>query len=261
MPEPSAASHRAPAQPPVIADVFAPEAHLPRERRLVIDGAALVLETELGVRNILRWSECQAVLLWSDRAEIVLDGGVSLVLRAEDWHRGVIAVQAIGRRAPSHLVVPMLGDPEPKAEAYVLQGMSALAAPILYALLLLGVVLTLMCWTTGLENDRPGLFLLGAPFAALAWASVTGLVRRFRVPRRWREAARVRGHGSVLFDTSVATASDRVLRGAELALFATAGGLFVLLVATDRPAVWPPLLVLGLAFAVQRERDRRSNRP
>lgn len=82
-----------------------------------------------------------------------------------------------------------------------------------------------------------------------------------------REAARVRGHGSVQLDASIATATatatapDRVLRGAEHALFAVAGGLFVLLVTTDHPAVWPPLLVLGLAFAVQRERDRRSHRP
>lgn len=243
------------------ADVLAPEAHLPRERRLVVDGAALVVEVELGLRSTLRWSDCQAVLLWPGRAELVLDGEVSLVVRAEDWHRGAQAVQAIGRRAPDDLVVSMIGDPEPEVEAYVLQGMSALAAPILYALLLLGVVIGLLCWTGAVEDERPGLFLLGVPFAALAGASVLGLVRRFRVPRRWREAARVRGHGSVHVDSLLATASGRGLRSAEAALFAAAGGLLVLLVTTDRPAVWPPLVPLGLALAVQRERARRSHRP
>lgn len=232
---------------------------MPRERRLVVDGVSVTLETELGVRNILLWSECQAVLLWTDRAELVLGDRVSLVVRAADWHRGAGALQAIRRRAPQHLVVPMHADPEPEPDVYVLRGMPAMAAPILYALLLLGVVLGLTGLSIGLEEQQTGALVIGVPFLALALASVRALVRRFRVPRRWREAAVVRGHAGVRVDSSLAGATDRALRAAEPALFAAAGGLFVLLLVMQR-GFWPWVLPLALAFAVRRERERRARR-
>jgi hypothetical protein len=236
---------------------FAPEAHLPRERRLIVDSSGVTLETSLGVRHVLAWGDCKAVMTWGDRTEILLQSDVSVVIRRRDWHRGAEALRAIKDRAPASVLVPMLDDPEPEPNLYVLRGLAKSSSVVLIVLLLSLAIVSVMGLAIGMQEDRVPALVIGLIFGVAAVGTTRSLATRLRVPRRWRDAAAVRGRMSVEVDSRVARASDKALEVAEPVLYGLAGVTIGILAATRRPSLLPPLLILGVALAVRRERKRR----
>jgi hypothetical protein len=236
---------------------FAPEAHLPAERRLVVDASGLTLETMMGLRNQISWSHCSAVLVWSDRVEIVLDSEISVVVRASDWHQGVEAVRAIKDRVPSALLVPMLDDPEPEPARYVLRGLQSCSSAILVTLLMSALLCTVIGLSIGIEEGRTFATVFGLVSGLGCAATIRALKVRLRVPRQWRDAAAVRGRTSVAIDSGVARASDKTLEVAEFGLYLAAGIALGWMAAAQHPSLLPPILILGVALAVRRERKRR----
>lgn len=239
--------------------VFAPEAHLPAERRLLIDGCGIALEAALGVRHTVPWSECEAVLCWPDRAELVLGPELSLIIRTADWHRGDEALRALVARAPIALVVPMPDDPEPEPERYVLRGLATSSGAAL-ALLAIGPAgVAALAAAVGLAERRPSALLVALGALAVTVTATMALVRRLAVPARWRPGAVVRGRASVHLDS--ATARSSVL-GLGLVLLLTVG-VIVADVAWALAVHRPPagFLVgagLAVAAAVVRELRRRG---
>lgn len=238
---------------------FAPEAHLPAERRLLVDASGVVLETGWGVRHAFSWDRCVALLVWADRAEIVLDDEVSLVVRAGDWHRGAEALRALATSAPPALAVPMPLDPEVEPVRYVLRGLATSSAVVLWTLVAsLGIAAAALLGAA--TADRGPAVAFGVTFLLAALAPVRALQVRYRVPRRWRQAAAVRGRSSVAIDAGIAGASDTALRVATVVLSALAVVVLVGLLALHRPSLVPSVVLSGLALAVQRERQRREQR-
>jgi hypothetical protein len=237
---------------------FAPEAHLPRERRLTVDSSGVTLETSLGVRHLLAWADCEVVMLWRDRAEIALQNEVSVVVRARDWHRGDEALRAIEVRAPASVLVPMLDDPEPEPNLYVLRGLATSSSVVLVVLLLSLLIVALTGLSIGIEEDRVPALILGLIFGLGTVGTAKSLATRLRVPRRWRDAAVVRGRMSVEVDSRIARSSDKTLAVAEPVLYGLAGVTLGVLAAERRISLLPPLLILGVALAVRRERNRRN---
>jgi hypothetical protein len=239
---------------------FAPEAHLPRERRLLVDGTGVTLEAGLGVRHTFPWSACEAVLLWPDRAELLLNDEVSILVRAGDWHRGSVALEAIRGRAPQSVVVPMPDDPEPEPSRYVLTGLAASSTAVL---VLLAASLSLVA-AIGLgigEQDRRGSAIaVGVVFAVATLAVLRSLVVRLHVPSRWRDSAAVRGRTSVAVDSRIAASSNRALAVAEPFLYALAGLLLGLALTLHDFNALPAVLVAGVGLTVRRERTRRQQR-
>ena len=134
---------------------FAPEAHLPPERRLVVDSSGVTLEVSLGVRHVLPWTTCRAVLIWSDRAGLLVDDEVSIVIRAADWHRGTEALKAIKERAPEVALVPMPEDPEPEPVRYALRGLATVSSAVLILLSLSLALVATIGIGIGEQNWRP----------------------------------------------------------------------------------------------------------
>lgn len=240
--------------------VFAPEAHLPRERRLVVDGTAVTIETRLGVRHILLWAACRAVMVWSDRAEILLDDEVSVVIRAADWHLGTQALDAIRTRAPVAILILLPDDPEPEPARYILQGLATVSSAVLILLALsLALVAAIGIGVGAQDHNLPGT-LIGIGFAVAALGVLRGLVLRLNVPRRWREQAAVSGRTAVALDSRLARTSDRALAMVEPGLYGLAGLAIGFFAATRTFNPLAPMLVVGLALAVRRERARRTRR-
>jgi hypothetical protein len=240
---------------------FAPEAHLPQERRLVVDTTGLVLETGFGVRHMIAWTACRAVLVWRDRVELLVEDEVSIVVRATEWHRGARAVQAISERAPAAITVAMPDDPEPVPARYVLRGLATSSGAVLVLLAASLALVAVMGIGIGIQDRRAPALVLGALFAVAAGGVLRSLVIRLRVPARWRASAAVRGRTPVAIDSKIARSSDPALAVAEPALFAAAGlvgGVIVLVVGSYN--LLPAVLILGVAFAVRRERRRRVGR-
>ena len=239
---------------------FAPEAHLPPERRLVVDASGVTLETSLGVRHVLPWTACRAVLIWSDRAELLLDDQVSIVIRAADWHRGKEALDAIRERAPDVAFVPMPDDPEPEPLRYMLRGLATVSSAVLILLSLSLALVATIGIGIGEQNHRTSAVVVGVAFAVAAIAALRALTIRLQVPGRWRDAAAVRGRSAVLLDSRIATASDRALALAEPVLYALAGLLMGLVMTVHNFNRLPVVLVGGVGLAVRRERTRRARR-
>lgn len=240
---------------------FAPEAHLPQERRLVVDATGVVLETGFGVRHMIAWTACRAVLVWRDRAELLVDDEVSIVIRASEWHRGTEAVQAIHHRAPSVITVPMPDDPEPEPERYVLRGLAASSGAVLGLLAASLALVAIMGIGIGVQDRRSVAVVIGGLFAIAALGVLRSLRARLRVPSRWRASAAVRGRTSVALDSKIARSSDLALAIAEPALFAVAGLVAAVIVLAVRSYnLLPAMLILGVALAVRRERQRRIRR-
>lgn len=243
--------------PPV---AFAPEAHLPRERRLIIDGSGVAFETGVGVRHAIPWSECRAVLTWSDRAELVLNDEVSVVVRVSDWHQGSDALRAIRDRAPAGVLVELPDDPEPQPVQYSLRGLATSSAVVLILLAASLALVAALGLGIGEQDHRAPALIIGVLFAAATLGVLHALVSRMNVPRRFRAAAATRGRTSVAVDTKIAAASDQVLAVAEPALYATAGLSLGVLLAFHEYNLLPAIVLIGLAFAVRRERARRARR-
>ena len=239
---------------------FAPEAHLPPERRLVVDSSGVTLETSLGVRHVLPWTACRAVLIWPDRAELLLDDEVSIVIRAADWHRGTEALKAIRERAPEVAFVPMPEDPEPEPVRYALRGLATVSSAVLILLSLSLALVATIGIGIGEQDHRTSAVVVGVAFAVAAIGVLRALAIRLQVPSRWRDAAAVRGRSAVLMDARIATASDRALALAEPALYALAGLLIGLVLTVHNFNPLPVVLVSGVGLAVRRERARRARR-
>lgn len=241
--------------------VFAPEAHLPSERRLIVDGSGVTVEAALGIRRSFPWSDCEAVLCWPDRAEIVFNPEVSLMVRATDWHLGQQAVRSIQALAPPLLVVMMQEDPEPSPELYVLRGLARSSGTVLIIFTLAAALVALLGVSIAFSDHRWQSGAVSIPFAWAAATAGTALHRRLRVPARWREAAALRGRTSVRMDSQIARSSDLTLR---LALIVTC---LITLAAVAVPAArghapWIPVAVISalIATAIMGELRRRGHR-
>jgi hypothetical protein len=240
---------------------FAPEAHLPQERRLVIDTTGVILETGFGVRHMIAWNACRAVLIWRDRAELLVEDEVSVVVRASEWHRGADAVRAISQRAPEPVAVPMPDDPEPEPDRYMLRGLAASSGAVLVLLAASLALVAVMGIGISMQEGRTPAWIIGAVFAIATVAVLRSLQIRLRVPARWRASAAVRGRTAVAIDSKIARSSDRALAIVEPALFVAAGLVAgVIVMVSHSYNLLPAMLILGVAFAVRRERQRRISR-
>lgn len=132
---------------------------------------------------------------------------------------------------------------------------------VLAVLLGATLIMTLTGLSIGLQNDQPAAVVIGLLFGLASVGTVRSLAVRLQVPRRWRDAAVVRGRASVAIDAQVARATDRALTVAEPALYVCAGAAIGVLAAAHRPSLLPSVLLVGLALAVRRERARRRRRP
>ncbi len=239
---------------------FAPEAHLPPERRLLINGAGVTLESGLGVRHLLPWSGCDGVLVWSDRAELLLNSEVSVVIRASDWHRGRDVLTAIHQRAPAALLVPMPDNPQPEPIRYALRGLATTSSAVLILLALALALVAAIGIGIGAQDHRTSAMVLGLAFAASTLGVVRSLLIRLHVPRRWRDAAAIRGRTGVALEAGIARATDRFLALAEPFLYML-GGLWIGLVITVHGLnPLPAIPIFGMGSAVRRERLRRHQR-
>lgn len=239
---------------------FAPEAHLPRERRLLVDGTGVTIETSLGVRHVMPWAACRAVMVWSDRAELLLDDEVSVVIRATDWHHGDQALNAIRTRAPGATLILLPDDPEPEPARYMLRGLATSSSAVLILLATSLALVAAIGIGVGAQDRRLPATLIGIGFAVAALGALRSLVRRLNVPRRWRDEAAVSGRTAVALDSHLARASDRALALIEPGLYALTGLAVGVLAANRTLNPLPPMLLLGLALAVRRERARRMRR-
>lgn len=245
---------------PMAPAAFAPEAHMPRDRRLVITADGVTLENGRGVRHTLPWLGCRAVMLWPDRAELVLDNEVSLVIRASEWHHGSDALLALKNRAPVGVLLLMPEDPEPQLTRYTLQGLAASSSAVLVCLLLSLGLIAAIGIGIGEQDRRASALVVGMAFAIATLGTLRSLVIRLNVPRRWREAAAVRGRTAVAVDAYIAGASDRRLAIAEPSLYVLAGLTAGVLAAMREFNLLPSMLLFGLALAVSVERGRRRSR-
>ena len=240
---------------------FAAEAHLSRDRRLIIDASGLVMEWQTGIQSSVRWGQCEAVLAWPDRIELVLGDQTSLVVRASQWHRGSQALDAIRARAPRSLLVPMPHDPEPQPEMYVLRGLATSPGSVLWVLLLLATVVAAMGLDIGVSEGRTSGVLVGAAFALGGAFVVRAMVVRFRVPSRWRIAAVARGRLGVGLESTAAAASGRGLVIAAIATVLIAVALETLWIIQWRmPNGWLLGLALAVLGVIARENRRRRAR-
>ncbi len=228
---------------------FAPEAHLPQERRLVVDSTGVTLETGFGVRHVIAWTACRAVLVWRDRAELLVDDEVSILVRASEWHRGAEAVHAISERAPAAVAVPMPDDPEPEPDRYMLRGLAGSSGAVLVLLAASLALLAVLGIGIGVQDSRASGWIIGTLFAVATAGVLRSLQIRLRVPARWRTSAAVRGRTAVAIDSKIAGSSDRTLAIAEPALFAAAGlAAGVIVVGAHSYNLIPAMLILGVAL-------------
>ncbi|WP_285595704.1 hypothetical protein [Kineosporia sp. NBRC 101731] len=198
--------------------VFAPEAHRPRDLRLLVDSSGLTLEMGLGMRQNFVWSDCEAVMVWPDRAELVLGEGASLLVRAADWHHGDRALRSITERVPTDVLVPMMADDEPQPEVYRLPGLAASPGVVLIVLALAAGAIGLMGLVIGATEKHVSALAVGTVFLVGAVPPSHAFVQRMRVPRRWRERAAVSGPVSVRVNSVMARATPGLLWTALVAL-------------------------------------------
>lgn len=260
--------------------VFAPEAHRPRHHRLVVDGTGVVFEVGVGVRHRLGWAECDAVLRFQDRIELIVDGATSVVVRAQDWYDGSGVLSLADRVVPPTLLITLDGDPEPDPTPYVLAGVAAVPAPVVAGAAGLATTAATASLVGGLVQRSAPLLLAAV---ALAWAVlplVQGLRRRIAVPSRWRASAAVSGPRRVRLDHLLSRMPAAVLRRTLLGapLLALVGAACWYRWSGGLPGVLPvapvvlgvvltlvaagavlPLGVLGLV-ELRRRRSRRARR-
>jgi len=152
----------------------------------------------------------------------------------------------------------MPDDPEPEPDRYMLRGLAASSGAVLVLLTASLALVAVMGIGIGIQDRRAPAWIIGALFAIAAASVLRSLQLRLRVPARWRTSAAVRGRTAVTIDSKIARSSDRVLAVAEPSLFAAAGLVAgAIVVAVHSYNLLPAMLILGVAFAVRRERRRR----
>jgi hypothetical protein len=243
--------------PPMLA--FAPEAHLPAERRLLIESSGVVLMLDHGVRHRFWWTDCEAILCWPDRIELVLNSEVSLLVREADWHRGAEAIRAIVARAPADLKMFLPDTPEPEPTEYRLHGLATSSSVVLGLLALVLAAIAILAVSIGWSEHSWPAYLVGGLFAASVVPMVRAIHRRLQVPSRWRAVAATRGRSGVHLDSRIARASRPTLWAALTGTIVIAVAVNVAAVAGGRP---PNGVVVALALvvggAIGRELRRRQ---
>lgn len=96
----------------------------------MIDPVDILIEGGVGVQHRFAWSECDAVLRFPDRLELVI-GDASVVIRASDWYRGTEALELADHLVPSELRVEVAGEPEPPLIPYRLNGLARHSSAVL----------------------------------------------------------------------------------------------------------------------------------
>lgn len=203
---------------------FAPEAHLPRSRRLIIGPVDVLIEVGVGVQHRFPWSECDAVLRFPDRLELVM-GDTSVVIRASDWYQGTDALELADRLVPAELLVEVSGDPEPPLTPYRLDGLARHSSVVLATAAGACIAVSLMALTLSASDRRQVGVIIAALFLLPVKPLISAVRRRRSVPARWRQAAIQAPASRVRWDATLARTSSRNLVIARTALpVATAVG-------------------------------------
>lgn len=247
---------------PKASRAFAPEAHLPRNRRLLVDWWGVAVELGIGVQHRLAWADCEAVVRFPDRIELVLTPETSLVVRAGDWYQGDEAVELAYRLAPPALRVHLPGEPEPEVVPYLLTGLSRHTAPLLGTALVACLLIAVMALVAASVNHRWQAVALGTVFLLAALPLLRAIRVRLAVPRRWRQiAAANTSRAGVLLDGRLVRSSVPLLRVIAVAALVLAVALSVLWWQQTGVVLWP-VLVLGAAVAgcARHELQRRRGR-
>lgn len=241
--------------------VFAPEAHLPRTRRLIIGPMDVVLEVGIGVQHRFTWADCDAVLRFPDRLELVF-GQSSLVIRASDWFHGSEALQLADQLMPSSLRVEVpTGEAEPDPVPYKLYGLARSSSVVLGVTAFSCAAVAAMAIGLGVSNRRSVAVLIGLLFCIPIRSLVEAIRRRRAVPQRWRIAAAQASRHQVNRDALLAAASDGALWAARVGL--PLGGVVLAFGWWTWTGTVPIVLVLlgaGLGVAADVELQRRHHR-
>ncbi len=212
------------------------------------------------VRQAIGWADCEAVLRFPDRVELVLNAEISVVVRADDWFRGDEALALVERVVPTPLLVVVEGEPEPDPTPYLLRG----AATSSSVALLLGAfacaVIAHLGISIGFQEHRPVAVLIGVAFAAPVAHLLQATRERLAVPRKWRASAAAAGKRFVRLDDTLTRMPDVALR------FATVGLPAIGVLAAFGwwwwigTIAWPFVVIaviLGVAAQIERERRER----
>jgi hypothetical protein len=197
------------------ARAFAPEAHMPRTRRLVIGPHEVIIEAGIGLQHHLAWLDCDAVLRFPDRLELVY-GPTSVVIRASEWHRGEEALALADAVIPSTHRIEVMGEPEPDVVPYRLWGLARHSAAVLVVALMSTMAVSGICLVLAAPSRRAVDVVLALAFVLPVPPLVSAIRRRLAVPRRWRARATQSTRGRVRFDSFLARSSERTLRTARI---------------------------------------------
>lgn len=197
---------------------FAPEAHMPRNRRLLIEAAGVVLEVDVGVQHRIAWADCEAVLRFPDRLELVFDPANSLVIRASDWFHGEDVLTLADGLVPPTLLVEIDGVAEDDPTPYVLTGLARHSAVVVATALLSCSIMAALAIGIGMSQRRGAAVLIGLAFCIPVVPLMRGIRRRLSVPRRWRGSAVQGSPVRVRFDARLSVTSERGLRTIRILL-------------------------------------------
>ena len=240
--------------------VFVAEAHMPQNRRLIVGPTDVVLEVGIGVQHRFAWADCDAVLRFPDRLELVF-GQSSLLVRASDWFRGDEALQLADRLMPSSLRIEVAGEPEPDPVPYQLYGLARNSSVVLGVGALSCAAVAAMGIGLGLSNRRSVAVLIGLLFCVPVRSLVDAIRRRRAVPQRWRRAAAQASRARINRNAVLAGASDGALWAARVYL--PLGGVALAFGWWTWTGTVPIVFVLlgaGLGIAAGVELQRRRHR-
>lgn len=244
---------------PAASRTFAPEAHLPRNRRLLIDSWGVAVELGIGIQHRLAWRHCAAVVRFPDRIELVLTPDTSLVVRAGDWYQGDQAVELAYSLAPPDLRLELPGTPEPGMAPYVLTGLAKNSVPLLSTLLIACLGIALMALALAGTNHRWQAALIGMAFLLPVWPLVRALGVRLAVPGRWRRMAANTSRAQVVLDGQLTRAPVSLVRVTIVAALVLAVVLSVLWWQAVGGMPWL-LLAVGVAVAGRAHHELRRRR-
>lgn len=201
--------------------VFIPEAHGPRDLRLLLDPSGIAYEDGTGLRRTFAWADCEAVLLFGDRAELVMDAQTSVVLRSADWYQGDDLLRAVRRVVPLSQLLDFGRSPEPADPTpYRLSGLATWSSAVLLTGAVSCLLLALMGISIGVSDGRGSAVALGLAFALPMPFLLIAMARRLAVPREWRARAAVAGATRVRVDATLAVLPAWSLPWIALALAA-----------------------------------------
>jgi hypothetical protein len=227
---------------------------------LIIDAHGVVLEAGVGVQHRFAWSDCDAVLRFPDRMELMF-AEFSVVIRASEWFGGDQALAFADHLMPPALGIQVAGDREPDIVPFRLDGLARHTIPVLVVAALSSTAVAACAFTLSAPGRRWVGVLFGLLFLLPIQPLIAAIRRRMAVPSRWRQAAVQTSGSRVRFDSVLARASNRNLSIAR-ALLPPAGVLAATAwwMWTGTVSVAFVLVATALAGAISFELNRRRRR-